>query len=255
MGAAGPPEPTPALLRRVLDRTGVALPRGVVWQEARALAGARVAESPDGAERAGDLSRRHWPELRAPIEAALRAAAGRAGEEDAEMAAALVAATEEDPGNPLAMVLAVRAGGALAAALRRSADRLRAAEARMAGGGPEAIGAATAAAGAIGVDLVDLDPEDFEPEIAEYVGAGESDEALRRFARETADHELRAWLRDALAGVDAPDAPQALAVVRGLAAGPPPEDPAEDPLWLAALLALAQGAVELALAADLEEAD
>lgn len=245
----------PALLARVLDRTGVGLPRGVVWDQARALAEALVADSPQSAELAGALARRHWPELRAPTEAALRAVAGRAGEEDEEVAVALEAATEENPANPLALILAIRAGRELAGVLHGAAERLSALERRMASGSHQARGAAAAAAGAIGVDLVDLDPEDFEPEIRDHLAAGESDESLRRLARETADPEIRSWMREALRGLRVPEAPLAVAAVHDLANGPPPADPADDPLWLAAVLALADRAVELALAAEPGEAD
>jgi hypothetical protein len=115
--------------------------------------------------------------------------------------------------------------------------------------------AAATAAGAIAVDLLDLDPEDYEPEILAYVAADGSEDALVELARATGDLEAREWAREAVAGVEAPGAPAAVAAVRHLASGPAPEDPSEDLVWVPAMLALAQQAIELAATTGLAEAD
>ena len=104
--------------------------------------------------------------------------------------------------------------------------------------------------GAIVVDLLDFDPPDYEDEIAAYLAAGESDEARRGLARSTGDEESRAWAREELRRVDDPAAPVTSRAVQVLAAGDPPEDPADDAVWVAAMLALVEQAVELAVVAD-----
>ncbi|MEW6581921.1 MAG: hypothetical protein AB1416_04090, partial [Actinomycetota bacterium] len=88
------------------------------------------------------------------------------------------------------------------------------------------------------------------PEIAAYVAADETVEALRGLARATGDEEVRAWAREALRGLEAPQEPEALSALHGLAAGDPPEDPAEDAVWVAAVQALAEQAIALALASE-----
>ena len=196
----------------------------------------------------------HWPELRPPVEAALRRALERADPDDAAaFAEALRWAGSADPENPLALALAARAGAGLAAADERSRERLEALEAVLARPGAECEPAIALAAGRIVVDLLDLDPEDFEPEIAAYVAAGATPEALADLARETADPDLRTWARETLRGLGAPATSDALRAVREAAVGPPPEDPARDAVWVAAVSVLAEEAVALTLAVDAAE--
>jgi hypothetical protein len=239
-------------LARVLAITGLSLPRGVLGPETWALARALSDEARPGddpAELAGAASAAHWPELRGPMQAALLRARDRADAEDLEaFEIVLEWAADPDPDTPLARALAVRAAQELAAAQGRARARLRAAEAAIAGGGPEAAVAATTAAGAIAADLLDLDPEDFAPEIAEYVGRGSRPEDVEELARATGDPEIRAWARSAVASSDDPEAPAAAAGVRHLASGAPPEDPAEDLVWVPTILSLAGEGIERSLA-------
>ena len=109
--------------------------------------------------------------------------------------------------------------------------------------------AASTAAGAIAADLLDLDPEDFGPEIAEYVAGGGRPEDVDELARSTGDPEIRTWARSAVASTvnDDPEAPNAADGVRVLASGPPPEDPALDLVWVPTILALTQEAIERSL--------
>ena len=242
----------PAALRRVLALTGLRFPRGVLGEEAWRLAAAvrerREADVP-GLVRATALAL--WPVLRASTEAAIARGAERASpDEEAAFALTLSWARREDALNPLALALALQAGADLAAALGRAAERVAALDAALGGSGEEA--AVAHAAGLVAVDLLDLDPEDFEPEIATYVEAGETVEALRSLSRATGDEDVRAWAREALAGLDLPDAGAGLAALRRLAAGPLPGDPAEDPVWTAAVQALAEQAIAVALALDAE---
>jgi hypothetical protein len=244
-------------LDHVLLMTGLHYPRGLIGDEIRALARALA----DGG--AGDVeglaaaaSAAHWPELRGAMEAGVRRGLSDAAPDEAEaFDRVLEWAGDPDPDNPLARALAVRAATELLAAEERAAEALRAAEAAAAAGGPGAAVAAATAAGAIAVDLLDLDPEDYEPEILAYVSADGSEDALVEFARATGDLESREWAREAVAGVAGPGAPAATAAVRHLASGPPPEDPAEDLVWVPTMLALAQQAIELAATTGLAEAD
>ena len=200
-GQPGPMSPEEALAR-VLIVTGLSLPRGVLGPETWALARA-LGDEPgagDPAALAGAASAAHWPELRGPMQAALLRARDRAAPEDQEaFEVVLEWAADDDPDTPLARALAVRAAQELAAANGRARAVLRAAEETVASGGAEAAVAASTAAGAIAADLLDLDPEDFAPEIAEYVAAGAQAEDVNALARATGDPEIRTWARSAVA--------------------------------------------------------
>jgi hypothetical protein len=238
-------------LGRVLILTGLSFPRGVLGPETWALARALAPDadpSADPAELAGAASAALWPELRGPMEAALRRARARARPADQEaFEIVLEWAGDPDPETPLARALAVRAATELAAAGERARAVLRAAEQVVAEGGPQAAVAAATAAGTIAADLLDLDPDDFGPEIAAYVEAGRRPEDVDELARATGDAEIRAWARAAVAAADDPEAGEAAAGVHHLAAGPTPADPAEDLVWVPTILALVQEAVERAL--------
>ena len=135
-------------------------------------------------------------------------AAAQADPEDAEaFEIVLDWAADADPDTPLARALAVRAATELAAAGLRSSERLLAAEPVVAEGGPPAAIAAARAAGAIAVDLLDLDPEDFALEIADYVDAGRRPEDVDALARASGDPEIRAWARAAVAATEEPAGP------------------------------------------------
>ena len=249
--------PEEALLR-VLALTGIGFPRGVLGPETWALARALSDEDTPGAdpaELAEAAAAAHWRELRGPMEAALLRGRAAAGAEDREaFDIVLPWAAQETADTPLARALAVRAATELAAAGARSRERLRAEEAVIAEGGPPAAVAAATAAGSIAADLLDLDPEDFAPEIAAYVEGGRRPEDISELARATGDPEIRAWARSAVAATDDPGAPAAAAGVRHLAGGPPPADPAEDLVWVPTILALVEEAVERALVDEAEEA-
>ena len=242
--------PEEALLR-VLALTGLSFPRGVLGPETWALARALSDDADPGAdpaELAEAAAAAHWRELRGPMEAALLRGRSAAGAEDQEaFEIVLPWAADEDAGTPLARALAVRAATELAAAGARARERLRAADEAVAEGGPAAAVVAATAAGAIAADLLDLDPEDFEMEIADYVQAGRRPEDIAELARATGDPEIRTWARSAVAATDDPGAPAAAEGVRVLASGPPPEDPAEDLVWVPTILSLAEEAIERAL--------
>jgi hypothetical protein len=242
--------PEQALLR-VLALTGLSFPRGVLGPETWALARALSDEAEPGAdpaELAAAAAAAHWPELRGPMEAALLRGRSAAAAEDQEaFALVLPWAADESADTPLARALAVRAASELAAAGARARERLRASEEAIAQGGPPAAVAAATAAGAIAADLLDLDPEDFDQEIAAYVAAGRRPEDIAELARATGDPEIRTWARSAVAATDDPEAPAAAAGVRHLASGPPPEDAAEDLVWVPTILSLAEEAIERAL--------
>ncbi|MEW6583241.1 MAG: hypothetical protein AB1416_10835, partial [Actinomycetota bacterium] len=155
----------PAALRRVLSLTGLRFPRGLLEDEARTLAAALQAGRTDVDELIRRTAAALWPELRAPTEAAVARGAGRAEPGDAQ-AFALAAewAASDDPDNPLALSLALQAGTDLAAAMGRSAARLEALGDALRRG--EGQVATARAAGLVAVDLLDLDADDFEPEIA-----------------------------------------------------------------------------------------
>jgi hypothetical protein len=244
--------PEEALLR-VLTLTGLSFPRGVLGPETWALARALSDESSasDPAELAAAAAAEHWPLLRGPMETALLQAAAQAAPEDGEAFEIVLGwAADTDPDTPLARALAVRAATELAAAGLRSGERLLAAEPVVAEGGPPAAIAAARAAGAIAVDLLDLDPEDFALEIADYVDAGRRPEDVDALARASGDPEIRAWARAAVAATEEPLAPHAEEGVRILASGPPPPDPAEDLIWVPTILSLVEEGIERALVVD-----
>lgn len=242
----------PAVLRRVLRRTGLAFPRGVLGPETARLADAVAGPGQGVGDVVGLLDAAAaalWPTLRASTEAALRRHAARAGLGDVEdIRTALAWAADPDPANPLSRALALRAAEELGAAVARARSALAAAEPAVGRGGPEGAVAAATAAGTMVVELLDLDPEDVAPEIVAYVEGGEGPDALDELARATGDDETRDWARSAVAALRAPDAPLATAAVRELAQGPPPEDPAQDAVWVPAVLALVELAVERAAA-------
>jgi hypothetical protein len=194
-----------------------------------------------------EVARQLWPELRASMEAAVARGADRADRTDrAAFDLVLHWARSADAGNPLALTLAFQAGNDLSAVLGRAASRLESVESAPAG--DRRTLAAARAAGLIAVDLLDLDPEDFEAEIAAYVEAEETVEALRSLARATGDAEVRAWAREALLELDLPVRGSGLAALRDFAAGELPADPADDAVWIAAAQALAEQGIAYALA-------
>ncbi|HMM49098.1 MAG TPA: hypothetical protein PKE32_05745, partial [Miltoncostaeaceae bacterium] len=214
-------------LARVLSATGVALPRGVLGEETIRLAVALGGDDVDEIARLVDAAAAvHWPLLQGPMGAALARGVRAAGDDQAEAFDLVGAwAADPDPGNPFARALVVRAAGELANAWERSREILRAAEDAVAVGDVAATARASAAAGAVAVVLCDLDAEDFEPEIAAYLGGDRDEAAVEELARSTGDRELRQWARELLLGLDAPDAPRALEALRGLAGGGPTGGP------------------------------
>ena len=111
-------------------------------------------------------------------------------------------------------------------------------------GGAEAAVAASTAAGAIAADLLDLDPEDFGPEIAEYVGAGRAAEDVDALARATGDPEIRTWARGRRSPRRRRTSTPRRAPRRGCGCSPPappPADPAEDLVWVPTILAPGAG--------------
>lgn len=244
-----------AAMRRVIAMTGLSFPRGLLGPEAMQLAAAIGGGVPDRAE-VDALIRQvatvQWPVLQGPMAAALaRADRPDDAADDRSLAVAEEFAADADPHNPLALALAERAGLDLAAARARAQDRLEA----LAGtqgtepGRPEALVALATTAGRIVVDLLDLDPEDFAPEISDYADAGTSAEAATpRLVRATGDDEIRAWARESVLGLDVPAPPTALASVKRMAEGPVPEDPADDVLWTAAMVVLAEDTIDMATA-------
>lgn len=228
----------------VLRVSGVAFPRGVLGPEAYELAAALVDDAP--AERLAGLldatAEAHWGEMQGPVAAAI-ARARSAAEDEAPFRRAAELAASADPHNALSRALALRAGRELAAALARVDTRLRELERA-----PDGV-AVTRAAGEIVVELLELDPDDFGPEIVDYVQAGDDEEgAVGELARATADPEAREWARRSLRGL-AGHGPGGAAVA-ALAQEPPPEDPAADPVWVATILALVAAGVEQAAAED-----
>lgn len=241
-------------LQIALRRTGVGYPRGVLGTEAAVLADAISSEDPsaDIAALVDAVAAAHWPELQASMRAGLERGKSLAGDEDAEaFDIVLPMAERRDADHPLARALAVDAGLLLSRARSRAREMLLTAEPATAEGGPPAAVAASQAAGAAAVALLDLDPEDFEPEIVAYVARDEGDpESLAELARATGDPEVRSWARAALRDIEHDDAPAATDALAHLVAGPPPEDPAEDLVWVPAILELVQQGVERAMAAD-----
>jgi hypothetical protein len=233
----------------LLVESGVGLPRGVLGPRARAFAAA-VADGAgpdelDGLRRAA--SAEHWDELRLAVGAALERAVGDSP--DPRVAQALEAVADPDPTSPFALAVADEAARALAAVLVRTSERLVVLERRLADAAP-ADAELALVIGAIVVDLLDLDPADYESEIEAYVRAGEGDGARRDLVRQTGDTESREWAREELREVGDPGAPVASRAVAALASGPAPEDPADDAVWIAAMLALVEQAVEIAIVSD-----
>lgn len=240
-------------MRRVIAMTGLAFPRGLLGPEASALAAAIGDGAPDRSEvdaRIRQVAAAQWPTLQAPMAAALaRAAAPDDPADERSLAVAEEFAADADPHNPLALALAERAGLDLAAARARALDRLEALAATQGTdpGRPEALVALATTAGRTVVDFLDLDPEDFGPEISAYADAETSaEEATPRLARATGDQEIREWAREALTSLEVPAPPLALASVRRMAEGPIPEDPADDALWIATVVVLAEDAIDMA---------
>lgn len=227
----------------MLTRVGVGLPRGVLGADARALARSLAAGTGgDAANRRERAAAEHWPQFRGAIGAAL----DRVGEvgEDPTLDDARALVDDDDPANPLSLALVDDAAGLLAAALMRTEERLGVLDRRLAG--DQAGEDLTRTVGDIVVDLIDLDPVEYEDEIADYLRVGDSDASRAQLARTTGDDEVRQWAREELAeAMDGFDGAAAAALTR-LAAGDPPQDPAEDAIWTATILALVEEAVELA---------
>lgn len=230
----------------LIARSGAALPRGVLGDEARAFAAA-IVDGASGVELArlrAATAAAHWGELRLAIGAALERYGGPAP--DATTTEALELTLDARPDNQFALALVDEAGRSLAFVLERNAERLVTVETRLAGGAAQDDDLALVI-GTMVIDLLDFDPEDFEQEIAAYVGAGETDAARRDLVRATGDLDSREWAREELRRVGAPAAPIASRALQALAAGDPPEDPADDAVWVAAMLALVEQAVEFAV--------
>ncbi|MFN8110792.1 MAG: hypothetical protein U0Y82_13255 [Thermoleophilia bacterium] len=246
-------DPSPAVvLGRVLRRTGLAFPRGMMGESVARLAAAmeRPASSDVPLDRLVDAAAADtWDGLQPSVLAAVRMHLGRADGPDREdLAAVLPWAERDDPGNPLARALVVRAAQELAAALRRAERLMVGAEAAVAAGGRDGALAAARAVGGVVVALLDLDPEDFADEISAYVDAGEDAVALDTLSRSTGDDDTRGWARDAVRALAVADAPAATAAAHGLADGGPPPDPAADAVWVPTVLALVEEGFERALA-------
>jgi len=239
---------------RVLRRTGLGFPRGMLGEDAARLAAAL--DDADAAQRdvlVTAATRGLWADLQPPTLAAVRMHLARADGQDREdLTTVLAWAEQEDPDNPLARAMTVRAAQELAAALRNAEDRVRAAEAAVAGGGREGAVAAARALGAVVVLMLDLDPEDFAAEIVDYVDRDQSGAALDALARATGDLETRMWAREVLRPLQVDDAPAASEAVRELAQAPLPDDPAADAVWVPAILVLANEGLERALAHEAE---
>ncbi|MSO43848.1 MAG: hypothetical protein EXQ74_00830 [Thermoleophilia bacterium] len=241
-----------AAMRRVIGVTGITFPRGLLGPEAMDLAVAIGTADPDPAE-VDALIRQvaavQWPLLKGPIAAALaRATRSDDPTTDRLLAVAESMATDADPGNALALALAERSGRDLAAVRVRAVDRLEALALTGAGerSGSATLTALATATGRITADCLDLDPEDFGSEIAAYAAERMSaSTATSTLTRSTGDPEIRQWARDAIATLDVPAPPDALAAVRGMAAGPLPDDPADDRLWTATIIVLAEEAIDL----------
>ena len=241
-------------LRRVLEVDGVDIPR-LLASEALIPLATRIAEGDaDGravAPQAAEAARTLWPVMGPPLIAALGRAAATGSDGDREAIAVAEPWLEGEPDNPLMLALVARSGAALAAAMDRSAGRFRSADTTLAAA--EDAGGAIAVATAVGesvLDLLDLDVEDYEPELVAYVGRDQTPDALDVLARETGDADLRGLARTVVTAVPLDDAPGAALARDELAAGPPPADAAEDAVWVPAVLALAEEAIAVAIAAD-----
>jgi len=244
------------VIARVLRRTGLVFPRGMLGDGA-----ARLAAALDGANTgAGELdalltaaSHDLWADLQPPTLAAVRMHLARAdGQDRADLETVIGWAELDDPDNPLARALTVRAAQELATALRRAEDQLRAVEPSVAAGGREGALAAARTLGVVVVLLLDLDPEDFAIEIVDYVDRGQGSDAVDGLARATGDFETRLWAREVLRHLDVDAAPAASAAARALASGAPPHDAAEDAVWVPSILALVDEGLERVLAQEAE---
>lgn len=234
----------------LLARTGVGYPRGALGFEARSYAESLAAADAG----AGDLLRQEaaaelWPELRLAMGAALERARGEGADPTLDDALELV--TDEDAGNPLSLALVEGAARSLATVIARTDERLGVLDQRMAadGGGDDVA----RTVGDIVIDLLDLDPEDFEEEITRYLHAGEGDDARDALARATGDEEIRTWARDELEWITDGAEGKVAHALAVMAHGEVPEDPAHDPVWVAAMLALVEEAVELVQVNELRE--
>jgi hypothetical protein len=244
------------VIARVLRRTGLVFPRGMLGDDVASLAAAlqddgRDADALDAL--VTEATAALWDELQPPTLAAVQMHLARADGRDYEdLSRVLIWAEDAGPENPLARALTVRAAHELAAAVEFAEQHLRAVEPTVAGGGRAGAIAAARAMGAAVIALLDLDPEDFATEIVDYIDRDQDGDALDDLARETGDFETRAWGRDALRVLAVADAPAATAAVHLLAEGDPPPDPADDAVWVPTILALADEGVERALAQEAE---
>lgn len=215
----------------------------MLGDEAWSLAEAVLSDGPDIAERTDDVSRAHWETLRAAMGVAIGRAADAA--DDADLAELVALTDDPDPTSPLALALALAAGRELAGVLGRVRRLVAEAAAT------EDVAVAARATGEMAADLIDLSGEDLHAEIEAYVAAGQTPAALRALARSTGDDELRGWAHEALDELDrrelAPGVERLRAVV---SAGGVPQDPADDVLWVAVVTAVAEEAIDLALAAE-----
>jgi hypothetical protein len=238
-----------AALRRVLALTGLRFPRGLIGREAHRLAAVLREERDDDVQAlVRRVAAEMWPQVQASMAAAVERAAERADDVDQDaFAMVLEWARSRDGDNPLALTLAFQAGNDLAAVLGRASSRVEAVE--QAPADRRAVVAARAA-GLIAVDLLDLDPDDFELEIAAYVEADETVEALRSLARNTGDEEVRAWAREALLELDLPVRGSGLAAIRDFASGEIPQDPGDDVVWVATIQSLAEQGIAIVLASN-----
>jgi hypothetical protein len=231
---------------RALDRTGVELPRGLLLPDGVTLSAAP--ESDETRRALAAAACELWSHVSAPIGAALeRAAQSADGPLRSDIDIALACVDDQDAANPLAAQVSSRAARELGAALDRTDRRLESL-------GDDPSGADLAeAAGSIAVDLIDLDADDLVDDIAEFVAADETDDALMELARATGDEEIRAYLREVLNALAIPGRESPVARIRELAHDALPEDPAMDLLWVSAIRALAQEAIELASVMDATE--
>ena len=237
----------------LIVRTAVVFPRGVLGVEARAFADAIVAGAPldEVAALRAATAAAHWDELRLAMAASLERAADP---DDPSVDEALTLALDERSDNDYALALADEAGRSLAAVVERNAERLGVLERRLVGGDAPDTELAMVL-GAVVIDLLDLDPPDYEDEITAYLAAGETDGARRELARATGDDESRAWAREELRQAGDPLAPVASRAIGVLSDGEPPDDPADDAVWVAAMLALVEQAVEIAVVNQPEGAE
>lgn len=250
------PERPAQVIARVLRRTGLSFPRGMLGDDTAQLAAALDGATHDGPELdALVTAATHglWEELQPPTLAAIQMHLRRAdGQDRRDLTTVLAWAELDDPDNPLARALTVRAAHELAIAVHQAEDQLRAAEPAVAAGGRDGALAAARALGAVVVVLLDLDPEDFASEIVEYVERDQSPDALDGLARVTGDLETRMWAREVLRPLQVEGALAASQAVRALAQGEPPDDPAEDAVWVPTILSLANEGLERALAQEAE---